>query len=101
MDSSQATVVREDGDEFFIGYAPPMPPRLARYVSRVVIGLACGVLVWAVTLGAGHVPLEGGTFEFGHPQRFAGTIVERPYPALRPDGADEQRDTLAAPGRTR
>ena len=71
MDSARATVVREDGDEFFIGYAPPMPPRLARYVSRLVIGLACGVLVWAVTVGAGHVPLEGGTFEFGHPQRFA------------------------------
>ena len=51
MDSSQASGVREDGDEFFIGYAPPMPPRLARYVSRVVIGLACGVLVWAVTMG--------------------------------------------------
>jgi hypothetical protein len=51
MDSSQASGVREDGDEFFIGYAPPMPPRLARYVSRVVIGLACGVLVWAVTVG--------------------------------------------------
>ena len=66
-----------------------------------MIGLACGVLVWAVTVGAGHVPLEGGTFEFGHPQRFAGTIVERPYPALRLDGADRQRDRLAAPGRTR
>ncbi|MEP7307470.1 MAG: hypothetical protein ABJA98_18335 [Acidobacteriota bacterium] len=102
MTSSQATVVREDGDEFFVGYAPPMPPRLARYVSRVVIGLACGVLAWAVTLGAGHAPLEGGTFEFGHPQRFAGTLVERPYPALRSDDPENSAtpwQLLVAPGK--
>jgi len=86
-------------DEFFIGYAPPMPPRLARFVSWIVIGLACGVLAWAVAVAAGHVPLEGGTFEFGHPRRFAGTIVERPYPALQPDGADQNVMLLVAPGK--
>jgi len=79
-----------------------MPPRLARYVSRVVVGLGCGVLVWAVTVGAGHVSLEGGTFEFGHPQRFTGTVVEHPYPALRPDDAGESASRwllLVAPGK--
>lgn len=89
-------------DEFFIGYAPPMAPRLARFVTRVVIGLACGVVVWAVTVAAGHVPLEGGAFEFGHPQQFAGTIVEHPYPALRLDGADQDGMPwllLVAPGK--
>lgn len=92
----------EDRDEFFIGYAPPMPPRLARFVATTVIALACGVLVWAVTIAAGHVPLEGGTFEFGHAQQFSGTIVERPYPALRIDGADERATPwllLVAPGK--
>jgi len=101
MDGSQPTVVRKD-DEFFIGYAPPMPARLARYVSRVVMGLACGVLVWAVIVGAGHVPLEGGTFEFGHPQRVAGTLVEHPYPAVQPDGAESSATPwllLVAPGK--
>lgn len=88
MNIRPASEVREDPNEFFIGYAPPMPPRLARFVKRVVIGLACGVSVWAVTVAAGHVRLEGGTFEFGHPERFVGTIVERPYPALRPDDDD-------------
>jgi hypothetical protein len=72
-------------DEFFIGYASPMPAGLVRFVSGIVIVLVFGVLVWAVVIASGHVPLEGGTFEFGHPQRFAGTIVERPYPALRLD----------------
>ena len=92
----------EDRDEFFIGYAPPMPPRLARFVTTVVIALASGVLLWAVTVAAWHVPLEGGTFEFGHPQRFSGTIVERPYPALRIDGGEQgatQWLLIVAPGK--
>jgi hypothetical protein len=92
----------KDQDEFFIGYAPPMPPGLARFVTRIVIGLACGASAWAVTVAAGHVALEGGTFEFGHPQRFAGTIVERPYPALRLDDADQNPTPLlllVAPGK--
>ena len=91
-----------DRDEFFIGYAPPMPPRLACFVSRVVIGLACVALACAVAVAAGHVALEGGTFEFGHPQRFAGTIVEHPYPALRPDEGDRNATPwplLVAPGK--
>lgn len=88
--------------EFFIGYAPPMPPRLARFVTRVVVGLACGVFAWAVTIASGHVPLEGGTFEFGRPRRFSGTIVERPYPALWLDESDRNttaRLLLVAPGK--
>jgi hypothetical protein len=89
-------------DEFFIGYEPPMPPRHARFVVRVVIVLACAVGTWAVTLALGHVPLEGGTFEFGHPRRFAGTIVERPYPSLQIDSTDQNltpRLILVAPGK--
>ena len=89
-------------EEFFIGYAPPMPPRLARFVTRVVIAIACVVLIWAVTLAAGHVSLEGGTFEFGHPKSFGGTVVERPYPALRLDGVDPNGapwPLLVAPGK--
>jgi len=76
-------------DEFFIGYEPPMPPRLARFVVTVVIVLTGAVAAWAVTLASGHVALEGGTFEFGHPRRVAGTIIERPYPALQLDGVDQ------------
>jgi hypothetical protein len=91
-----------DRDEFFIGYAPPMPAGLARFVCRIVTGLASAVLAWAVTVATGHVPLDGGTFEFGRPQRFAGTLVERPYPALRLDEADKKQTSwllLAAPGK--
>jgi hypothetical protein len=90
-----------DRDEFFIGYAPPMPSGIGRFVGKVVTGLVVAVLAWAAAIVSGHVPLAGGTFEFGHPQRFAGTIVERPYPALRLDGTDRSvpAQLLAAPGK--
>jgi hypothetical protein len=101
MNIKRTREIPEDADEFFIGYAPPMPSRLARFVTRMVIGLACGVLAWAVTVAAGHVSLEGGAFEFGHPQRFGGTVVERPYPALLPDGVEPNTPwlLLVAPGK--
>jgi hypothetical protein len=91
-----------DGDEFYIGYAPPMPLRLARFVRGVVIAISCGVVAWAVVLAAGHVALEGGTFEFGRPRAFAGTVVEHPYPALRLDHPDSNAGSwplLVAPGK--
>jgi hypothetical protein len=90
-----------DRDEFFIGYAPPVPSGIGRFVGRIVTGLVLGVLVCAAVVASGHVPLQGGTFEFGHRQRFAGTIVEHPYPALRLDGGDPGVPALllVAPGK--
>ncbi|MEO7271504.1 MAG: hypothetical protein ABIX28_15525, partial [Vicinamibacterales bacterium] len=89
------------GDEFFIGYEPPMPPGVARFVRRIVSTVAGSVLVWGATLAPGHVPLAGGTFEFGHPRSFSGTIVDAPAPFLRPDGegGGSPWRLLVAPGK--
>jgi hypothetical protein len=86
---------KPEEEEFFIGYAPPMPPRLGRFVRRVVIGIGCLVVIVAVTLASGHIGLEGGTFEFGHARSFTGTIVEHPYPGLRLDGVDSNVEPWA------
>jgi hypothetical protein len=89
-------------DEFFIGYAPPMPPLLASFVRRAVIAIAVLFVVWAVVAATGHVRLDGGTFAFGYPEMVSGTIVARPVPVLRPDN-DEARarpwPLLVAPGK--
>jgi hypothetical protein len=85
-------------DEFFIGYAPPMPQTFARYIARVVVALACGTAAWGVTLAGAHRPLEGGTFEFGRPRTFSGTVVEHPYPTLRFDDGTSPA-LLVAPGK--
>lgn len=87
-------------DEFYIGYDPPMPPRLARFVTKITLGLGGGIVAWSVMAASGHVPLEGGTFEFGHPTQLAGVVVEHPYPALRLDGEGGKRTSLlVAPGK--
>jgi len=92
----------DQDEEFFVGYAPPMPPRLARFVKRAVLTLGCSIFAWAFVVAAGHVPLEGGTFEFGHAKRVSGTIVEKPYPVLQPDEVDRTVAPwllLVAPGK--
>src|SRR5262249_4026431 len=90
-------------EEFFIGYEPPVPPRLARFIRRVVVGVAGSAAVWVIVLAAGHVRLQGGTFEFGHPRTLSGRIVERPYPSLQPEkaagGSPPPSLLLVAPGK--
>lgn len=81
-------------DEFYIGYAPPMPPRHAWVVMRVVAALVAGSAVWAGVAAIGHIPLKAGTFNYGHPQTLSGVIVERPYPAIVPDGGQGSRSLL-------
>lgn len=72
-------------DDFFIGYNWPQPPGLLRVVKRVALGLGVGVVGLSGALAAGHTRLDGGLFEFGLARTVRGTIVEAPYPMLRPD----------------
>lgn len=72
-------------DDFFVGYNWPQPPGLLRAVKRAALGLGVGVVGLSGALALGHVPLEGGLFEFGAVRIVAGTVVERPYPMLKPD----------------
>jgi hypothetical protein len=70
-------------DEFYIGYAPPMPPHIARFVKRAVLTVVAGVPLAASLIAIGHVRLDGGTFEFGRRRTIAGVITASPYPAIR------------------
>jgi hypothetical protein len=72
-------------DEFYIGYAPPMPPHIARYVKRAVLTIAAGVPLAASLIALGHVRLDGGTFDYGRPLTIAGVIAAHPYPSIRFD----------------
>ncbi len=69
-------------DEFYIGYQPQMPPRMARQVLRVaaaVLGLA--VLV-PVVLVVAQGRFASAVFEFGRTRALEGRVVTSPYPAL-------------------
>ena len=90
-----------DQDEFYIGYDPPKPRRMARFVTRAVLLIGALAALTAVLVAVGHKSLEAGTFEYGHPTSIAGTLLERPYPALIPDGArsGDASVLLVAPGK--
>ena len=92
---------RLDRDEFYIGYEPPMPPRLAQFVTRVVVAGGVGAIALGGFAAIGHVPIAGGTFAFGQPRTLSGVVRERPYPALRVDGAAAGAPwaLLVAPGK--
>jgi hypothetical protein len=75
-------------DEFYIGYDPPMPTGIARFVKRVVVMIGVAAPVAAGGLAIGHARLDGGTFDFGRPRQMTGVIAARPYPAIRLDHVD-------------
>jgi hypothetical protein len=69
-------------DEFYIGYEPAMPARMAvrvRAAATVFVSLAV-VLAAVLVLAQGR--FAASTFEFGRTRTFEGMIVEYPYPAL-------------------
>jgi hypothetical protein len=89
----------DDRDEFFIGYAPPLPARLSTFIWRVVTAGSAGVALAAAAIATGHVGLEGGTFEFGLVRTRTGTIVTQPYPALIEDADPAGRSATHRPWR--
>jgi len=86
-------------DDFFVGYNWPQPPGLLRAVTRAALGLGVGIVGLSGVLAAGHVPLDGGLFEFGRVQTVTGTLVEAPYPMLRPDNEERPWSLLVARGK--
>ncbi len=70
-------------DDFYIGYQDKAAPMQARFVRRVVIGLAALVAVLVVLIAARQRPQPDGRFEFGTSRVFEGVLYELPVPALR------------------
>lgn len=69
-------------DEFYVGYEPAMPARLAMRIRRVAAGLVALALVLPAVLVLSEDRFAPGVFEYGHTRTFSGRIVESPYPAL-------------------
>jgi hypothetical protein len=86
-------------NDFFIGYNWPQPPGLLRAVRRAALGLGLGVVGLSGALAVGHVPLEGGLFEFGQVRTVTGTVVGRPHPMLRPDDGATPWPLLVSKGK--
>jgi nitrite reductase/ring-hydroxylating ferredoxin subunit/DMSO/TMAO reductase YedYZ heme-binding membrane subunit len=93
-------VVLDDGSglppdsEFYVGYRPHAPPRVAGYLRRVVVALLVAAPLTAVTLAALQVSFADSRFEYGKVREFEGRLSADPYPSL----AATQPATMA--GRT-
>ena len=72
-------------DEFYIGYEPDMPARLAKRIRRVARGLVALALVTPAVLVFTEGRFAPGVFEYGRVRTFSGRIVAFPYPALMAD----------------
>ena len=83
-------------DEFYVGYAPTMPPRMAARLARVCAGVAVVVILGAAVVLLSHHRLETSRFDYGRPRRVSGVLERQPYPSLQMDG---QRTWLVSPGK--
>lgn len=69
-------------DEFYIGYLPTAPPRLAKQMRRVSMALLLLVALVALGIIGGLQKLPFSLFEFGQEREFTGMIKALPYPTL-------------------
>lgn len=91
-----------DNEEFYIGYAPRPPRRIARTISRAVVGLNALAAAVALVLVFAQRPFARSTFEFQQYREVTGEMELKPYPALlvvRPGGKEYSRYLLVAPGK--
>jgi hypothetical protein len=89
-------------EEFYIGYAPRPPRRVARTIFRAIVGLNALAATVALALLFAQRPFARSTFEFQEYREFTGELELKPYPALlvgRPGGKDFSRYLLVAPGK--
>ena len=78
-------------EEFYVGYLPGAPPRLARAVINRVVALFFVLVLCAAGLPCLHQLRPAARFEYGAPVEMAGTLAALPHPRLlvpRPGRAD-------------
>ena len=68
-------------DEFFVGYLP-LPPRVRRFILRVIASLLALTACVAVTLVLAQAPFAPSRFDFQKYGEYQGVLTKLPYPAL-------------------
>ena len=77
--------------DFYIGYVPRPPERIARLMRIVAGTLLLAAAGSAITISVSQNPFAASVFEYGHPRMFEGVLEASPYPTLavrRPGKAD-------------
>jgi len=82
--------------EFYVGYLPKAPERLARTIFRLVLALGGITVVLALLLAFAQGPFARSSFEYLQNRDYSGSLIDAPYPSLL---TDEGRFLLVAPGK--
>ncbi len=85
-------------DDFYIGYLPKAPARLARFTRMTVVVVAGVALAGGAALAVALPYFGAGVFEFGMPREFKGTLRCAAAPVLATPEADY---LLVGGGKTR
>jgi nitrite reductase/ring-hydroxylating ferredoxin subunit/DMSO/TMAO reductase YedYZ heme-binding membrane subunit len=89
--------------EFYVGYLPKSPPRIARHSKLAVAALAAITLGVSAVLATHQRELRDSRFEFGIEREFRGVLEAQPYPMLRvarpSDSTSSSRYLLVSPGK--
>jgi hypothetical protein len=88
--------------EFYIGYLPKAPKATARFIKKIVAGLAVFALITSMILVLSQMPFARSIFEFGIWRNFEGVVASRPYPMLlvaRPGSSEFSQYLMVAPGK--
>ncbi|CAM2009810.1 hypothetical protein [Acanthopleuribacter pedis] len=96
--------MKQDQDEFYVGYQPKAPAGIAGAVRGTVVLLLLLGAVAAFLIVREQKDIAAALFEFGVVREFEGVIAAKPYPMLRvarPDAAGDaeafSRYLLVAP----
>lgn len=73
-------------DEFYIGYEPVVPRRVARHARRAAVAMVAVALTAATGWLVLHDRLTPARFDFGRPRAMDGVLRRSPYPELVTDG---------------
>lgn len=68
--------------EFYIGYAETAPPKTARLIRRLLVGLFVSLAVLALILATQQQRLAFSRFEFQQARPYTGILLTQPYPRL-------------------
>ncbi len=91
----------DQSDDFYVGYLPAAPAKLARRTRIIVIAILASALALAALLVLAQSGFGHGVFEYGTERDFKGTIEAAPYPVLAVDrpGDGRSRYLLSSVGK--
>jgi len=89
-------------NEFYVGYLPDAPPRLAGFTRHLVVTTLVLAAAILTTMALAQRRYQPAAYEYGHETAVIGTVRAAPYPILevqRPGSDRVSRYLLAAAGK--